>query len=99
MECWRTGTAFVEISFMPKALAAKVQYHAFWYKPIPSPAEGLREMGRADDGVCETPGGSVRDRRGGEWYFEVWNEPNIDFWIGEPAQESYLSFTITPRGH
>ncbi len=23
------------------------------------------------------------------WYFEVWNEPNIDFWAGVPRLESY----------
>jgi len=23
------------------------------------------------------------------WYFEVWNEPNIDFWAGEPKQSTY----------
>jgi xylan 1,4-beta-xylosidase len=25
-----------------------------------------------------------------QWYFEVWNEPNIDFWTGEPKQETYF---------
>ncbi|TAM96578.1 MAG: glycosyl hydrolase family 39, partial [Rhodanobacteraceae bacterium] len=24
------------------------------------------------------------------WYFEVWNEPNIDFWGGEPKQATYF---------
>jgi xylan 1,4-beta-xylosidase len=24
------------------------------------------------------------------WYFEVWNEPNIDFWTGRPAQQTYF---------
>ena len=24
-----------------------------------------------------------------KWYFEVWNEPNIDFWVGEPKQSTY----------
>jgi xylan 1,4-beta-xylosidase len=24
------------------------------------------------------------------WYFEVWNEPNIDFWNGVPRQRSYF---------
>jgi xylan 1,4-beta-xylosidase len=24
------------------------------------------------------------------WYFEVWNEPNIDFWAGKPAQATYF---------
>jgi len=23
------------------------------------------------------------------WYFEVWNEPNIDFWAGEPKESTY----------
>jgi xylan 1,4-beta-xylosidase len=25
-----------------------------------------------------------------QWYFEVWNEPNIDFWTGRPAQQTYF---------
>ena len=24
-----------------------------------------------------------------QWYFEVWNEPNIDFWTGEPKESTY----------
>jgi xylan 1,4-beta-xylosidase len=24
-----------------------------------------------------------------QWYFEVWNEPNLDFWAGEPKQATY----------
>jgi xylan 1,4-beta-xylosidase len=24
-----------------------------------------------------------------QWYFEVWNEPNIDFWAGDPKQATY----------
>ena len=23
------------------------------------------------------------------WYFEVWNEPNLDFWAGEPRESTY----------
>ena len=25
-----------------------------------------------------------------QWYFEVWNEPNIDFWAGDPRQATYF---------
>ncbi len=25
-----------------------------------------------------------------QWYFEVWNEPNIDFWVGTPKQPTYF---------
>ena len=24
-----------------------------------------------------------------QWYFEVWNEPNIDFWSGQPKESTY----------
>jgi xylan 1,4-beta-xylosidase len=42
------------------------------------------------------------------WYFEVWNEPNIDFWGGIPRDESYYSLyantarslkSVPPRFH
>ncbi len=25
-----------------------------------------------------------------KWYFEVWNEPNLDFWAGQPREQTYL---------
>ena len=31
-----------------------------------------------------------------QWYFEVWNEPNIDFWAGDPKQANLLG---TVRSH
>jgi xylan 1,4-beta-xylosidase len=81
---------FVEISFMPKALAAKVQYHAFWYKPIPSPPADYAKW----DALIRAFGQHLVERYGidevATWYFEVWNEPNIDFWIGRPAQQTYF---------
>jgi xylan 1,4-beta-xylosidase len=81
---------FVEISFMPKDLAAKVQYHAFWYKPIPSPPADYAKW----DALIKAFAQHLIDRYGidevATWYFEVWNEPNIDFWIGRPAQSTYF---------
>ncbi len=81
---------FVEISFMPKALAATVQYHAFWYKPIPSPPKDYTKW----DALMRAFTQHLVDRYGidevASWYFEVWNEPNIDFWIGKPAEETYF---------
>jgi xylan 1,4-beta-xylosidase len=81
---------FVEISFMPKALAPKAPYHAFWYKPIPSPPDNYAKW----DALITAFGQHLVQRYGieevAQWYFEVWNEPNIDFWIGRPAQETYF---------
>ena len=36
---------FVEMSFMPRTLAASDQPHAFWYRPLPSPPKRLCEVG------------------------------------------------------
>jgi xylan 1,4-beta-xylosidase len=80
---------FVELSFMPNKLAAKPVFQAFWYKPDVSPP---KDWGRWDDLITAFVQHLV-DRYGVEevatWYFEVWNEPNLDFWAGEPRQSSY----------
>lgn len=81
---------FVEISFMPKALAARMDYHAFWYKQVVSPPKDYAKW----DGFIAAFAQHLVDRYGidevSQWYFEVWNEPNIDFWTGRPAQQTYF---------
>jgi xylan 1,4-beta-xylosidase len=81
---------FVEMSFMPRALAASLTPHAFWYKPLPSPP---KDYARWEELVYNFAKHLV-DRYGinevSQWYFEVWNEPNIDFWTGEPKQATYF---------
>ena len=79
----------VELSFMPKKLAASPVLHPFWYKPSPS---APRDWKRWEQLVSAFTRHLV-ERYGinevARWYFEVWNEPNIDFWAGEPKQETY----------
>ncbi len=81
---------FVEMSFMPKALVASDKPHAFWYRPLPSPP---KDYSKWEDLVYRFARHLV-DRYGADevsqWYFEVWNEPNIDFWTGEPKQATYF---------
>jgi xylan 1,4-beta-xylosidase len=81
---------FVEISFMPKDLAAIQKTHAFWYKPYPSPPKDYARW----DALITAFAQHLIDRYGieevAQWYFEVWNEPNLDFWIGRPAQSTYF---------
>jgi xylan 1,4-beta-xylosidase len=80
---------FVELSFMPNKLAASPVFQAFWYKPDVSPPKDWR---RWDDLITALVRHLV-ERYGidevAAWYFEVWNEPNLDFWAGKPAQSSY----------
>jgi xylan 1,4-beta-xylosidase len=82
---------FVEISFMPKKLAFNPDaLHPFWYKQNVSPP---KSMDLWDDLIRHFAQHLV-DRYGidevSQWYFEVWNEPNIDFWNGIPRQRSYF---------
>jgi xylan 1,4-beta-xylosidase len=80
---------FVEISFMPKKLAARDALHAFWYKQNVSPPKDYAKW----DALITRFTQHLLDRYGiaevSQWYFEVWNEPNIDFWAGDPKQTTY----------
>lgn len=82
---------FVEISFMPKKLAANPTPHPFWYKPLPSPPNDPAKW----DALVEAFTRHLIERYGAseveQWYFEVWNEPNIDFWDGVPKQPTYFT--------
>ncbi len=81
---------FVELGFMPKKLAANPVLHPFWYRPSPSPPKDYAKW----DGLIAAFARHLVERYGleevSQWYFEVWNEPNIDFWAGEPKQSTYF---------
>jgi xylan 1,4-beta-xylosidase len=82
---------FVEISFMPKKLAFNPDaLHPFWYKQNVSPPKSMELW----DGLMTRFAQHLVERYGidevSQWYFEVWNEPNIDFWNGIPRQKSYF---------
>jgi xylan 1,4-beta-xylosidase len=80
---------FIEISFMPNQLAASHTLQAFWYHPNVAPP---KEWNRWDD-LVKAFAQHLVERYGidevSQWYFEVWNEPNLDFWAGQPKQETY----------
>lgn len=81
---------FVELSFMPRKMAVKQDLHAFWYKQVVAPP---RDWTKWQDLVFHFTQHLV-DRYGidevSRWYFEVWNEPNIDFWTGDPKEATYF---------
>ena len=81
---------FIELSFMPKKLASDPDaLHAFWYKQNVSPP---KDWGKWEQ-LIENFTQHLVDRYGigevAQWYFEVWNEPNIDFWAGNPKEATY----------
>jgi xylan 1,4-beta-xylosidase len=80
---------FVELSFMPTKLSAKTIPQAFWYKPNVAPPRDWDRWGALVEAFTR----HLVERYGIEevatWYFEVWNEPNLDFWAGDPRQDTY----------
>jgi len=82
---------FVELSFMPKKLAAEpATQHFFWYRQYITPPKDYAKW----DAMIEAFTRHLVERYGIDevrsWYFEVWNEPNIDFWAGDPKLGTYL---------
>ncbi len=82
---------FVELSFMPKKMASNpAALHAFWYKQNVSPPKDYALW----DGMIAAFAQHLIARYGidevATWRFEVWNEPNIDFWVGQPKQSTYF---------
>jgi xylan 1,4-beta-xylosidase len=89
----------VEISFMPKKLAFNPDaLHPFWYKQNVSPPKSWEGW----DGLMTHFAQHLIDRYGidevSQWYFEVWNEPNIDFWNGIPRKKSYFELYAHTAG-
>ncbi len=76
---------------MPNKLASdKNAQHAFWYKQNVSPPRNWENWNHLITLFAQ----HLVDRYGidevSKWYFEVWNEPNIDFWGGDPKQSTYF---------
>jgi xylan 1,4-beta-xylosidase len=81
---------YVEMSFMPRKLASDPnQTQAFFYQPVVSPPKDYADW----DKMIKAFGAHLVARYGIEevatWKFEVWNEPNLDFWGGRPNQPTY----------
>jgi xylan 1,4-beta-xylosidase len=81
---------FIELSFMPKKLSSDPNaLHPFWYKQNVAPPKDWDKW----EQLVETFTRHLVQRYGedevAQWYFEVWNEPNIDFWAGNPKEATY----------
>ena len=78
---------FVELSFMPIALASSSN-SIFFYQGNTSPPRNWQDwhdLVKAFTEHCVSRYGLAEVR---QWKFEVWNEPNLDFWCG--TQEEYF---------
>jgi xylan 1,4-beta-xylosidase len=81
---------FVEMSFMPKKMASDANdLHAFWYHPDVSPPKSYDDWDKMVRAFAEHVIARYGTDEVATWKFEVWNEPNLDFWDGKPKQPTY----------
>jgi xylan 1,4-beta-xylosidase len=80
---------FVELSFMPGKLAAHATVQSFNYHPFVAPPRDYRRWDALISKFAEHLIGRYGIDEVAQWYFEVWNEPNLDFWAGAPRQATY----------
>lgn len=87
----------VELSFMPRVMAADAEQTVFTYRGIISPPADWTEWRELITALAS----HLVDRYGidevAQWGFEVWNEPNlVVFWSGT-QQEYFQLYTETAR--
>jgi xylan 1,4-beta-xylosidase len=81
---------FIELSFMPRKLSADPKaIHPFWYKQNVAPPKDWNIWEQMIEGFTRHLVARYGEDEVSQWYFEVWNEPNIDFWGGDPKEATY----------
>jgi xylan 1,4-beta-xylosidase len=81
---------FVELSFMPNKLTSDPKLvQAFWYRPNVGPPKDWDKWEQLVTAFTRHLVERYGEEEVAQWYFEVWNEPNIDFWMGEPRESTY----------
>jgi len=81
---------FVELGFMPAALASGDKT-IFWWKGNVTPPKDFKKWGELIRRLTL----HFTERYGAEevktWYFEVWNEPNLNPWFWTGTQQDYFT--------
>ena len=76
---------FVELGFMPSAMASGSKT-IFWWKGNVTPPKDYDQWGRLVTALTRHWTERYGKQEVESWYFEVWNEPNLDgFWTGTQA--------------
>ncbi|WPX09024.1 GH39 family glycosyl hydrolase [Anaerocellum danielii] len=80
---------FIELSFMPEALASGTKT-VFHYKGNITPPKSYEEWGQLVEELARHLINRYGKNEVREWFFEVWNEPNLKdfFWAG--TMEEYF---------
>jgi xylan 1,4-beta-xylosidase len=87
---------FVELSFMPHALASGNKT-IFWWKGNITPPKDYGKWENLIHALVKHWTDRYGEAEVRQWYFEVWNEPNLDiFWSGTQSEYFHL-YEVTAR--
>ena len=79
---------FVELGFMPQSLASGDKT-IFWWRGNVTPPHSYDKWGELVQTLVQHFSDRYGQKEVESWYFEVWNEPNLDgFWAG--TQDEYF---------
>lgn len=77
---------FVELGFMPSAMASGTKT-IFWWRGNVTPPRDYDAWGRLVKALAEHWTTRYGREEVARWYFEVWNEPNLEgFWAGTQTE-------------
>ncbi|MFH7812586.1 MULTISPECIES: GH39 family glycosyl hydrolase [Acetobacter] len=85
---------FVELSFMPLPLRSS-DTDILWYRANTSPPRKMNEWFDLIKNLTEHLALRYGVKEVASWNFEVWNEPNINFWSG--SKEQYFNLYKNTR--
>ena len=93
-------TPLVELSFLPRALAADPSKTCCYYKGLCSHPTSYKEWGALIEAMARSLVGRFGLREVSGWRFTVWNEPNGGFWFpaGEKFEEYIKLYEAAARG-
>ncbi|MFZ4456461.1 MAG: GH39 family glycosyl hydrolase [Bacteroidales bacterium] len=87
---------FVELSFMPKALASGDKT-CFWWNGNVTPPKSYEKWSNLIKALTQ----HFTDRYGKEevktWYFEVWNEPNLEYFYSSTQEEYFKLYDFSAK--
>ena len=89
---------FVELGFMPSALASG-PHTIFWWKGNVTPPKDPKKWAELVKALLSHWTERYGEKEVASWYFEVWNEPNLSgFWIGDKGGRSDADYDVYARG-
>lgn len=87
---------FVELSFMPNALASGLET-VFWWKGNITPPNSYEKWEKLIQELTMHFTNRYGHNEVSKWYFEIWNEPNLEGFFTGSMEEYFKLYEITSK--